>query len=170
MRNLDKIQDLYHTFHFLAGIRPFLAFFWEIWQNVFSFFADFNHFFSSFSSPPFSQNFWDAKFYKNLLWIARFWQNIKCVQSRANKVLKTGFDTINDLPALCDGVRTARRYWRIPSSSFEVEAIPPCPSASPPEVRDIASTSQDSEDIFQYLLAMLMPLSQSQLNFWSVLR
>ena len=48
---------------------------------------------------------------------------------------------------------------KISSSSFEVEAIPPRPSASPPDIRDIASTSQDSEDIFQYLLAMLMPLS-----------
>ena len=54
----------------------------------------------------------------------------------------------------------ARRYWKIPSSSFEVEAIPPPPSASPPEVGSIASTSQDSEGIFQYLLAMLMPLLQ----------
>ena len=58
-----------------------------------------------------------------------------------------------------NGISMARRYWKIPSSSFEVEAIPPPPSASPPEVGGIASTSQDSEDIFQYLLAMLMPLS-----------
>ena len=56
-------------------------------------------------------------------------------------------------------VSMARRYCLIPSSSFEVEAIPPPPSALPPEVGSIASTSQDSEDIFQYLLAMLMPLS-----------
>ena len=59
----------------------------------------------------------------------------------------------------------ARRYWRISSSSFEVEAIPPPPSASPPEIRGIASTSQDSEGIRQYLLAMVMPLSQ----YWPVL-
>ena len=57
-----------------------------------------------------------------------------------------------------NGISMARRYWKIPSSSFEVEAIPPPPSASPPEVGSIASTSQDSEGIFQYLLAMLMPL------------
>ena len=59
-----------------------------------------------------------------------------------------------------NGISMARRYWKIPSSSFEVEAIPPPPSASPPEVGSIASTSQDSEGIFQYLLAMLMPLLQ----------
>ena len=58
-----------------------------------------------------------------------------------------------------NGISMARRYWKIPSSSFEVEAIPPPPSASPPEVGSIASTSQDSEGIFQYLLAMLMPLT-----------
>ena len=60
-----------------------------------------------------------------------------------------------------NGITMARRYWRIPSSSFEVQAIPPPPSASPPEIRGIASTSQDSEGIRQYLLAMVMPLSQS---------
>ena len=59
-----------------------------------------------------------------------------------------------------NGISMARRYWKIPSSSFEVEAIPPPPSASPPEVGSIASTSQDSEGIFQYLLALLMPLLQ----------
>ena len=59
-----------------------------------------------------------------------------------------------------NGITMARRYWRIPSSSFEVQAIPPPPSASPPEIRGIASTSQDSEGIRQYLLAMVMPLSQ----------
>ena len=32
--------------------------------------------------------------------------------------------------------------------------------ASPPDIRDIASTSQDLEDIFQYLLAMPMPFLQ----------
>ena len=59
-----------------------------------------------------------------------------------------------------NGISMARRYWKIPSSSFEVEAIPPPPSAWPPEIGSIASTSQDSEGIFQYLLAMLMPLLQ----------
>ena len=64
-----------------------------------------------------------------------------------------------------NGISMARRYWKIPSSSFEVEAIPPPPSASPPEVGSIASTSQDSEGIFQYLLAMLMPLLQCHYQF-----
>ena len=73
-----------------------------------------------------------------------------------------------------NGISMARRYWKIPSSSFEVEAIPPPPSASPPEVGGIASTSQDSEGIFQYLLAMLMPLSQyhssGEYLFFSILQ
>ena len=47
-----------------------------------------------------------------------------------------------------NGTGMAQRYWKIPSSSFEVEAIPPPPLASPPEVGSIASTSQDSEGIF----------------------
>ena len=37
-----------------------------------------------------------------------------------------------------NGITMARRYWRIPSSSFEVQAIPPPPSASPPEIGGIA--------------------------------
>ena len=58
------------------------------------------------------------------------------------------------------GLSMARRYWRIPSSSFEVEQYPPCPSASPPDFRGYCPTSQDSEGILQYLLAMLRPLYQ----------
>ena len=60
-----------------------------------------------------------------------------------------------------NGLGMSRRYWKISSSSFEVEAKPPPPSASPPEIGG-ASTSQDLEEIFQYLLDMPRPLSQ----FW----
>ena len=63
-----------------------------------------------------------------------------------------------------NGVRMARRYWRIPSSSFEVQAIPPSPSASPRDFGGIASTSQDSEGILQYLLAILTPLYQYHIS------
>ena len=41
-----------------------------------------------------------------------------------------------------NGLGMSRRYWKISSSSFEVEAKPPPPSASPPEIGG-ASTSQD---------------------------
>ena len=60
-----------------------------------------------------------------------------------------------------NGIGMAWRYWKNILLILRVEAIPPRPSASPPDIRDIASTSQDSEDIFQYLLAMPMPFLQS---------
>ena len=56
----------------------------------------------------------------------------------------------------------SQRYWKISSSSFEVEAKPPPPLASPLEIGG-ASTSQDLKEIFQYLLDMPRPLSQSPL-------
>ena len=58
-----------------------------------------------------------------------------------------------------NGLGISQRYWKISSSSFEVEAKPPPPSASPPEIGG-ASTSQDLEEIFQYLLEIPRPLSQ----------
>ena len=48
--------------------------------------------------------------------------------------------------------------------SKNLSAVPPRPSAPPPDIRDIAATSQDAEDIFQYLLDMPMPFLQ-----WSFL-
>ena len=59
------------------------------------------------------------------------------------------------------GLNMARRYWKIPSSSFEVQQYPPRPSASPPDFRGYCPTSQDLEGILQYLLAMLRPLYHS---------
>ena len=53
----------------------------------------------------------------------------------------------------------SRRYWRISSSSFEVKQYLPPPSASPREVGRYCITSQDSEDILQYLLEMPRLLS-----------
>ena len=53
----------------------------------------------------------------------------------------------------------SRRYWRISSSSFEVKQYLPPPSASPREVGRYCITSQDSEDILQYLLKMPRLLS-----------
>ena len=53
----------------------------------------------------------------------------------------------------------SRRYWRISSSSFEVKQYLPAPSASPREVGRYCITSQDSEDILQYLLEMPRLLS-----------
>ena len=47
-----------------------------------------------------------------------------------------------------NGIGMAQSYWKKPLSSLEVEAIPPPPSTLPPEIRGIAETSQDSENIF----------------------
>ena len=58
----------------------------------------------------------------------------------------------------------SRRYWRISSSSFEVKQYLPPPSASPREVGRYCITSQDSEDILQYLLEMPRLLSHCKGN------
>ena len=62
----------------------------------------------------------------------------------------------------------SRRYWRISSSSFEVKQYLPPPSASPREVGRYCITSQDSEDILQYLLEMPRLLSHCQVSLLRV--
>ena len=59
----------------------------------------------------------------------------------------------------------SRRYWRISSSSFEVKQYLPPPSASPREVGRYCITSQDSEDILQYLLEMPRLLSHCAIMY-----
>ena len=56
-----------------------------------------------------------------------------------------------------NGLGISWRYWEISSSSLEVEAKPP-PLSALPSVIIGASTSQDFEEIFQYLLDMHRPL------------
>ena len=72
----------------------------------------------------------------------------------------------------------SRRYWRISSSSFEVKQYLPPPSASPREVGRYCITSQDSEDILQYLLEMPRLLSHYHMliksyceikDFWQII-
>ena len=58
-----------------------------------------------------------------------------------------------------NGISMARRYWKIPSESWEVEAILPTSGGEADGGGGIASTSKDEEGIFQYLRAMLMPLT-----------
>ena len=63
----------------------------------------------------------------------------------------------------------SQRYWRISSSSFEVKQYLPPPSASPREVGRYCITSQDSEDILQYLLEMPRLLSQ-YVPLWKIVK
>ena len=63
----------------------------------------------------------------------------------------------------------ARTYWGIPSSSFEMGAIPPSPVGFASGLRgDIAPISQDSDGIGRCVLPRLTALYQS--SFLRVLK
>ena len=57
-----------------------------------------------------------------------------------------------------NGLGISRRYWKISSKSWEVEA-PPISGGEADGGGGFASTSKDEEEIFQYLWDMPRPLT-----------
>ena len=104
------------------------------------------------------------RFLCKIHWWHQIWPISNCLEdtlaSNLDVYFKNGGLSGSNLPNNnVNAMSLARTHWPMPSSSFEMGAIPPSPVGFASGLRDgIAPISQDSDGIGQCVLARLMAL------------